>query len=255
MLCARDLTINIGKQKIIKQFNLTFVPGEVWGILGVNGVGKTTFLHTLAGLRVPDSGKVLLNEIDLKKIKPKKRAQKIGLLAQDTDFSFPSTVFETVMIGRYPYAKKWFGEAHEDIELTRQALATMQLNDFSHRAVATLSGGEKRRLVLAGILAQNPDIYLLDEPTNHLDLPQKIRTLSLLRELAEQQGKTIIMVLHDIHLLRAFCDKVIVMGFDGWCDHGEAASVLSAKSLNQIFPAEILGFYLEILSSNTEFSR
>lgn len=242
MLRLRDLTINIGKQKIVDQFNLAFQPGEVWGILGCNGVGKTTLLHTLMGLRVPDCGSVLLNEMDLKKINGKKRAQKIGLLAQDTEFSFPSTVFETAMIGRYPYAKKWLGELREDIELTNQALTTMQLNNFTHRAVATLSGGEKQRLALAALLTQDPDIYLLDEPTNHLDLPQKIRILSLFRGLAEQHGKTIIMVLHNIHLLRSFCDKVIVMDFDGRCDYGDVARMLSAEHLAQIFPVETLQF-------------
>jgi iron complex transport system ATP-binding protein len=244
MLRAQDLTITIGKQKVVDQFNLAFKPGEVWGILGANGVGKTNLLKTLVGLRAPNNGEVLLNEINLKNFNAKKRAQKIGLLAQDTEFSFPSTVFETAMIGRYPYAKKWFGELREDIALTNQALTTMQLNDFTHRAVATLSGGEKRRLALATLLTQNPDIYLLDEPTNHLDLSQKIRTLSLLRELAEQQGKIIIMVLHDIHLLRAFCDKVIVMDFDGRCSYGDCPKMLSTEHLSQIFPAEILNFLI-----------
>jgi iron complex transport system ATP-binding protein len=244
MLRAQDLTINIGKQKVVDQFNLTFKPGEVWGILGANGVGKTTLLHTLAGLRAPDNGKVLLNEINLKKINAKKRAQKIGLLAQDTEFSFPSTVFETVMIGRYPYSKNWFGELREDVELTNQALALTHLTDFIHRPVITLSGGEKRRLALATLLTQDPDIYLLDEPTNHLDLSQKIRTLSLLQRLAREQGKTIIMVLHDIHLLRAFCDKVIVMDFNGRCDYGDCARMLSTGQLSQIFPAETLQFLL-----------
>jgi len=244
MLRARNLTITIGKQKVVDQFNLAFKPGEVWGILGANGVGKTTLLHTLAGLRAPDNGKVLLDEVNLKKINIKKRAQKIGLLAQDTEFSFPSTVFETAMIGRYPYSKNWFGELCEDIELTNRALALTHLTDFIHRSVITLSGGEKRRLALATLLTQEPDIYLLDEPTNHLDLPQKIRTLSLLRKKAHEQHKTVIMVLHDIHLLRAFCDKVIVMDFDGQCDYGDCAEMLSTEHLSQIFPTEILNFLI-----------
>jgi len=239
---VENLTITIGKQKIVDKFNLTFKPGEIWGILGANGVGKTTLLHTLTGLRAPDNGKVLLNEINLKNVNAKKRAQKIGLLAQDTEFSFPSTVFETAMIGRYPYAKKWFGELREDIELINQALATMCLTDFIHRSVGTLSGGEKRRLALATLLTQDPDIYLLDEPTNHLDLSQKIRTLSLLQQLARERHKTIIMVLHDIHLLRAFCERVIVMDFDGRCDYGDVARMLSAEHLSQIFPVETLQF-------------
>jgi iron complex transport system ATP-binding protein len=244
MLRVKDLTINIGKQKIIEQLNLEFKPGEVWGILGPNGVGKTTFLHTLSGLRAADNGEVLLNEIDVKKFNPKQRAQKIGLLAQDTEFSFPATVFETALIGRYPYSKKWFGEMRDDFELTNKALTAVQLNNFADRLVTTLSGGERRRLALATVLTQDPDIYLLDEPTNHLDLQQKIRALSLLKQLTLSQHKTIIMVLHDIHLLRNFCDKVIVMQFDGKCNYGDCTQMLSFEQLGQVFPVEVLRLLL-----------
>jgi len=241
-ISTQNLTITVADQQIVEKLNIDFLPGEIWGVLGPNGAGKTTLLHTLAGLRETDDGKILLDKMDIRNFSAKKRAQKIGLLAQDTDFSFPSTVFESALIGRYPHSKNWFGELNSDIELTNQALVTMQMEKFLHRSANTLSGGEKRRLAFAAVLTQDPDIFLLDEPTNHLDLAQKIRTLTLLKQLAKEKRKVVIMVLHDITLLRNFCDNVIVMGLSGQCNYGDCSQMLSAENLNQIFPTEILEF-------------
>jgi iron complex transport system ATP-binding protein len=176
-------------------------------------------------------------------IKSKQRARKIGLLAQDTEFAFPGTVFETALLGRYPYASNWLRDSTADIGCVNQALAAVQLTALQNRFVTTLSGGEKRRLALAMLLAQDPDIYLLDEPTNHLDIQQKVRVLSLLHQLAKQQHKIIIMVLHDINLMRAFCDKIILFGAKANYFAGECADILCSAKLQSIFSVETLQVY------------
>jgi iron complex transport system ATP-binding protein len=119
----------------------------------------------------------------------------------------------------------------------------VQLTALQNRFVTTLSGGEKRRLALAMLLAQDPDIYLLDEPTNHLDIQQKVRVLSLLHQLAKQQHKIIIMVLHDINLMRAFCDKIILFGAKANYFAGECADILCSAKLQSIFSVETLQVY------------
>jgi iron complex transport system ATP-binding protein len=245
-LATKNLTVSIADNVLLREFNITFLPGEIWGILGPNGAGKTTFLHTLAGLHEPTTGKVSLNDTDIQKIKPKMRAQKIGLLLQDTEFLFPSTVLETAMMGRYPYSKHWFYTPNDDIKITKQSLAHTQLTSFEQRSITTLSGGEKRRLALATLLTQDPDIYLLDEPTNHLDIQQKVKALSLLRDLAKQKNKTVIMILHDLHLIRMFCDNLILMGTNGKNIFGPCADLLDDKILGQFFPEEVLEIYSNI---------
>lgn len=238
MIYTRDLTVSIGKQKIVENFTLEFLPGEIWGILGANGVGKTTLLHTLAGLHAPDNGAVWLGENKLQQLGAKQRARKIGLLAQQAEFSFPGTVFETAMLGRYPHSNSWFGNTDTDVAMTQQALVTMQLDRLAQREVETLSGGERQRLMIAALLAQDPEVYLLDEPTNHLDLPQKSQLLSLLAKLAHQQHKTVIMVLHDIHSLRTYCDKALLMDFNGYNSYGSSAQLLIPEQLQRIFPSK-----------------
>src|SRR5581483_8078472 len=150
-------------------------------VLGRNGCGKTLTLHTLAGLRAAATGTVLLDGVPLEQHNRRSAARRLGLLAQDIEDGFASTSLETVLIGRHPHLAFWQWESAADVAIAHKALATVDMADFASRRTDTLSGGELRRVAVAALLAQAPDICLLDEPTNHLDPHHQLAVLGLFR--------------------------------------------------------------------------
>lgn len=244
LLQTKNLSISLGRKNLFEQLDLTFKPGEIWGILGPNGAGKTTLLHILAGLQHSNTGTVFLNDHLIHQMKPKLRAQKIGLLFQNVVFPFPISVLEAVLVGRHPYSTHWFKDSKKDIDIARDILKKMRLLDFESRFVSTLSGGEKQRLALAALFAQEPDIYLLDEPTSSLDMAEKVYALNELKTLAKEKNKTIIMILHDIHLIRKYCDQLLIL--DGESPRhisGKTTEILTKTQLKDFFPEDIFDFY------------
>lgn len=211
LLCSQHLDIVIHNRHLVKASHVNFSGGEVWGLMGRNGVGKTMLLHTLAGLRAPSHGAVLLKDVDLSHYSIKQRARHIGVLFQSDESSFPNTVLDVALSGRYPHQTCWQGHSVQDKGMVNTVLNQMGLDDLRQRDVDTLSGGERQKLRLAALLTQDPDVYLLDEPTNHLDIAERVRLLSLLRAQAKQHNKLVVMVCHEPSLVRDFCDHVLVL--------------------------------------------
>lgn len=227
ILNTHNLTLGFGNRTFVKNLSMQFEPGQIWGIFGPNGAGKTTLLHTLAGLHCANTGNVSLDEKSIHQIKSKDRAKKIGVLLQDTDFPFPSTVLEAAMIGRFPYQRHWFYDHKDDQDAVMEALKKVTLHEFIDRDVQTLSGGEKRRLALATLLAQDPDIFLLDEPTNHLDIEQQLQLFEIIKRQAREFNKTIIMILHDLPFIQRFCEHLIVFDYLPKFSFGKTMEMLS----------------------------
>ena len=176
-LAAERVGVQVGSQRLVEQLSIQFAPGEVVAVLGCNGSGKTLTLHTLAGLRAPQEGAVLLDGTPLGHISRRAVAQRLGLLAQDLEDAFVTTALEMVLIGRHPHLGMWQWETAEDERIAREALAAVNLGEFADRRTDTLSGGEQRRVAVAALLAQRPGIFLLDEPTNHLDPHHQVGVL------------------------------------------------------------------------------
>ncbi|MGH8282430.1 MAG: ATP-binding cassette domain-containing protein, partial [Gammaproteobacteria bacterium] len=164
LLQARGLTVRIADKCVCQDFDLTLQPDMCLGLLGGNGVGKTTLLNTLAGLRAPDNGEILLDGLLLRTLPRRHIAQRLGLLMQHQEDSLPASVLETALIGRHPHIDFWRWESHADVNIARRALKTVGLDGLEQRAQTRLSGGERRRLAIATILTQDPRVFLLDEP-------------------------------------------------------------------------------------------
>jgi iron complex transport system ATP-binding protein len=235
LLRAQALTVAIGERCLSRDLELVISAGQAWAILGPNGSGKTTLLHTLAGLRPAQGGEVRLLERPLTTWRPRERARVMGLLLQDYDDPFPSTVLETALMGRHPHLGRWQREGAEDLARVRRALHQMDLGDMETRAVASLSGGERRRLAIAALLAQDPRLLLLDEPSNHLDLHHQVRVPQLLvRRAADKQGAAV-MVLHDVTAAVRCCDHALLMFADGECSIGPVAEVVTEENLSRLY--------------------
>jgi iron complex transport system ATP-binding protein len=234
-LATRQLTVSIGGQSVCRDLDLAIEDGSRWAILGVNGVGKTTLLTTLAGLRTPDSGAILLDGQPLDGMAPRERARRLGLMTQEDSFHISdpeTTALEVALLGRLPHLDWWRGESAHDVQLARTALAAVGLSDIAPRRTTMLSGGERRRLALAALLAQEVPLCLLDEPTSHLDLHQQIAFMDL---LIGWDGRTLVMTLHDVNLAARYCtDVLLLFGAGVWCA-GPVADMLSAEVLTRLY--------------------
>jgi iron complex transport system ATP-binding protein len=239
-LTLEQLTLRAGDRTLVESLDLSLSGGESWAVLGPNGSGKSTLVHTLAGLQAPAAGTVRLDRIPLSQVDARERARRMAVLFQSDDHSFPATVLEIALSGRYPYGtRSWLGrDDAQDLAIAHQALETVDLAGLDGRLVSSLSGGERRRLEIAAILAQDAEIRLLDEPTNHLDLRHQSAILEL---LISGRGKTALnlLVLHDPNLATRYCSHVLLLSGDGASIAGPVSEVLSSETLEQVFRCPI----------------
>ena len=234
-LRCTQLTIEIAGKQVCSKLDLTIQPGQVWGVLGRNGTGKTTLLHTLAGLRAAAAGDIFMDETSMQQLSRKHIAKKIGVLLQHHEDSFPVTVLETVLGGRHPHIDPWQWENESDVVLARQALLQVDMLDLQNQSIQHLSGGERQRVAIATLLAQDPAYFLMDEPNSHLDLHYQISILDSLCRFVRDQQRTLVMSLHDINLAERFCDAVILLHGEGQVHCGPADKLLNAEDLSKIF--------------------
>ncbi len=234
LLTTTSLTVSVTGRTLVEDLGLTLAPGNRVAVLGPNGVGKTLTLHTLCGLRTPAAGGVALRGEDLRLLEPRERARRVGLLLQEQEDPFPTTVLETALMGRHAQLGVWQWETAEDEAVARKALDEMDLAGMADREAGTLSGGERRRLGLASLLVQDPDVLLLDEPLNHLDPSHQFAVLAVLERLAAE-GKAIVASLHDpVLAARHFASALLLHG-DGRWQYGPVTELLTAPTLSALY--------------------
>ena len=225
-LCATQITLLVGPRKLIANLDIVVNPGEVLGILGANGTGKSSLLTLLAGLTVPHQGQVTLGDETLASLPPLLRAQYIGLLPQSDDGGFFGSVADFIALGRYP-----FGDARYDLA---QHLSTWELQLLATRPLDTLSGGERQRARLAQLSVQNPQCYLLDEPLTHLDPAHQARLLAWIRTQADS-NKSVVFTLHDPNWAAWHCDRLLFLFGDGRWQIGTPEAMLRPDSLETLY--------------------
>lgn len=238
-LSIKNVSIKIGQKPICDHIDLTFSSGQIWGILGRNGVGKTTLLHSLAGLRPIQSGDIFINDTSIDLLNRKHLAQQLGVLLQHTEDPFPATVMETVLCGRHPHIANWQWENKQDQDIALKALQTVEMSDMANRLVNQLSGGERQRVAIAALLTQQTDILILDEPNTHLDLNYQIKLLGEMTQYVKEKQGIIIMSLHDINLAHHFCDHILLMNENTTILSGTRDEILTESNLQLAYSCKI----------------
>ena len=228
---VENLKFSIDKKEILKDISFEVPKGSFVGIIGPNGCGKSTLLKNIYRLYKPNSGRIVLDNKDLSKMKDKDCAKEIAVLAQESNSQFDFTVEQIVKMGRYPYKSVFEDYSKSDIQMVKDMLEKVGLNNYSDRSFSNLSGGEKQRTLIARALVQNTDFLILDEPTNHLDIGYQIQLMDLIKSL----NITTLSAIHDMNLASMYCDYLIVMKDGQIKNFGKVKDVINSNMLKEIF--------------------
>lgn len=235
LLEIRNLGLHIGRRLLIRDLSLCINAGELWCILGANGVGKTLLLHTLVGLRKVERGSIRLFDKPLEQWPPLEAARLRGLLPQHIHEAFNATALEVALMGRHPHLARWEWERATDRGIAHAALVAMGVGELAERDVTTLSGGERQRVAIAALLTQDTALMLLDEPIAHLDLRHQVQALRHLVSLAQDRAKAIVFSIHDLNLARRFATHALLFQDGGAVDHGPITDVMNHAALSSAF--------------------
>jgi iron complex transport system ATP-binding protein len=250
MITAYDLTLRIGARTLLSNASFEITPGQFVAVLGANGVGKTTLLRTLAGVRAPDGGRLHVNGRELSNYPPSERARLIAHITTDDLFQDQLLVRDVVAMGRYPHHRwwQWTEEPHDDAAVAH-ALQAVHMQAFARRRFDTLSSGERQRVWLALALAQEAPLLLLDEPTSHLDVRVAREILYLLRAQVKA-GKTVVCALHDLNEAAEFADRILLLGCAELLAFSAPSAALTPELLERAY-----GISMEVVRSDSGVLR
>jgi len=238
-LVCQSVDVSIAGKIICSQMNLELMPGQFWGLLGPNGIGKTTLLKCMAGLDPPDSGLVLLENQAIDKLPRRAVARLLGMLQQHTVYIFDASVLETAMTGRHPHLGYWEREGPQDKQKALAAIRAVDLEGFESRSVTGLSGGEARRLAFASLVVQEPAILLLDEPTNHLDMKHQIRIMNHVKAQIIKEQRSAMIAMHDVNLAARYCSHILMLYGDGDWQAGPVNELLNLENLERLYQCPV----------------
>lgn len=248
MLKVRNISAGYGGDDIVRDISFDVKDNENLCIIGPNGCGKTTLLKAVSNI-LPFRGDVEIDGISIKKMKRRDISLKIAMMSQNSGIHFSYSVFDTVMMGRYPHIKdRFLGiPSEEDVAYSEKCLEAVDMLDNRNTEITKLSGGQIQRVFLARTLAQEPEIILLDEPTNHLDLKYQIELIEYLKEWSKTEKHTVIGVLHDINLAMRLSENILVMK-DGKCAaSGSTNETITDNLLYNVYGIDVAGYMRDSL--------
>ncbi|AIQ51901.1 ABC transporter ATP-binding protein [Paenibacillus sp. FSL R7-0331] len=230
-LNVERLAVSFSNVNIVKDVSLKVRNKQFVGLIGPNGCGKSTLLKSIYKVIKPKQGNVFLSDLDVIKASPKAVAQKLGVVGQFNELSFDFTVREMAAMGRTPHKGMLETDNRQDHEIVTSALRMVNLEGHSERSYNSLSGGEKQRVILARVLAQQPEFMILDEPTNHLDIKYQLQILNIVKKL----DIGILAALHDLTLAAEYCDYLYVMKQGQVAASGRPEDILTKELIGQVF--------------------
>ena len=233
-----NIILDYGSRPVIKDVSFQLQPGELLGLVGPNGCGKTSIIKSLSRVLALSSGRILLDGKDITEISRNELAGIIGVVPQNPYLPETFTVFEVVVLGRNPHLGLFSGESPHDIDIVRQALATTGITQLAKRKIGELSGGERQRVTIARVLAQEPQIILLDEPTANLDIAQQADILDLITGMCRENNIAGLIAIHDLNIAAQYCTRIIMLKNGRFFVEGLPGEVITAENVRQVFDAD-----------------
>ncbi|WIE07789.1 MULTISPECIES: iron ABC transporter ATP-binding protein [Providencia] len=224
--------------KVLDNVTTTIKNSGITSIIGPNGAGKSTLLSIIGRLLQPDhGGYVKVNDLDVSTTSSDKLAKCLSVLRQENQFASRLTVEELVGFGRYPYTKGRL--TIDDKKKIDESLSFLNLSDLRHRYLDELSGGQRQRAYVAMVLCQDTEYVLLDEPLNNLDMKHAVIMMKLLRKAADELGKTIILVIHDINFASVYSDYIVALRNGRLSYHGKPEEIMKSDIIEDIFDTPV----------------
>jgi iron complex transport system ATP-binding protein len=231
---ATGVSLHYDETLIVENVSFTARGGQLIGLIGPNGAGKTTLIKAMAGLIKPTKGTLTLDGRNLTAWPASALAQQVGYLSQNRMVHWPVTVERLVSLGRIPHRSPWDSLSGADRIAINAALTLTDSTEIKHRTITTLSGGELARVLLARVLAGEPQVILADEPVSGLDPGHRLQVLGGLKALADS-GRLVVVVLHDLTLASRFCDRLILMNHGRVAADGAPEEVLTPGMLSSVY--------------------
>jgi iron complex transport system ATP-binding protein len=250
MLTIDDICFSYRDKPVLENVGLQVRKGEIMGILGPNGCGKTTLLKLLNRNLHPRSGKVLMEGKDLEDMSKRRIARHIAVVPQSNEIRFAFSVRDIVSMGRMPFLDRFQGETTDDALIVDQAMEKTNIKEFADRLINTMSGGERQRVIIARALAQRPEVILLDEPTLHLDINHQFEVLDLVKRLSREEGLTVVIVSHDLPMVVKYCDRMVLIHDHKVHAMGTPEEVLTPENMRTVFNIDAVLDYDDVLKAN-----
>ncbi len=240
ILKAENIKSGYADRIVLKNISFAIKEKEFIGIIGPNGSGKTTLARSITKVLPLLNGRILYKEADIKAMPLNELAKKISFVPQEISTVFSLTVFDLVIMGRFPYIGRFREETKQDIDIVSNCLELTDTVDFSSRGLDEISSGEKQRVLIAKALAQEPELLILDEPTSKLDIGHQIYIMDLLKKLNTQKGITVVSILHDLNIASDYCDRLILLNNGGIYGMGTPEEIIDYKLIEEVYKTTVV---------------
>lgn len=234
MLSIRDLHFGYTKDRdILKGLSCDIPQGQLISVLGPNGCGKTTFVKCINRIHTPRAGTIRLRDKDLQNCPHSEIAKRIGYVPQVFSGAMSGTVIDFILLGRRQYLNWRLKES--DLMAVMEVLDRLNIREFANRDFSALSGGQRQKVLVARALLQTPEMYIFDEPTSNLDLKNQIEIMELARGIVNQEGKTVIMVVHDLNMALHYSDQILLLHRGSIVAQGIPSAVLTSENIQMVY--------------------
>ena len=233
MIEVKNLVKKYGDKAVVDNVSLNIEKGKITSFIGPNGAGKSTVLSMISRIMEKDSGSVIIDGKELEEWDNKELAKKISILKQSNNINVRLTIKEIVSFGRYPYCDGRL--TSEDMKYVDEAIEYMKLKDIENRYLDELSGGQRQRAYIAMVIAQNTEYVLLDEPLNNLDMKHSVSMMKVFRNLVDELGKTVVIVMHDINFASVYSDNIVVLKDGKIANDDTTENIINKETLENIY--------------------